>query len=443
MSNPFGFKGIGSTYHRGRPFFHREALARIIQITGGRTVDLGLDCLRDGNVQSCLPGLGATCRGGRPCRGEGSKYSTQRFDQQEYPRGCCLVMVPSFLYRLVHRALQLLCVHQMDHVAKDAEILVLRHQLAVLRRQVARPRFTWTDRALIALLAGLVERERWSSFLVTPKTILDWHRRLVRRHWTYPHCRAGRPALPTETVQLVCRLGKENPRWGYLRIVGELGTLGVTVSRSSVATILRQHGLRPAPRRSGPTWSEFLTSQAKGIVATDFFHVDGVLLRRYYVLFIIEIDSRVVHLLGVTTNPAMAWIVQVARNFASDIEEMGHRFRFLIRDRDTKFTAGFDDVFSSIGIEAIRTPIRSPKANAFAERWVRTVREECLDHLLVFSRRHLESVLTEYIAHYNQARPHRGRQLSTPSPRPKTQATGEIRRHDVLDGIVHEYDRAA
>jgi putative transposase len=320
---------------------------------------------------------------------------------------------------------------------------VLRHQLAILRRQVARPRLTWSDRALIALLAKVVPRQRWSAFLVTPKTILDWHRRLVRRHWTYAHRRPGRPVLPAETVELVCRLARENPRWGYLRIVGELRRLGVTVSKTSVATVLARHGLPPAPRREGSTWSEFLQSQAKGILATDFFHVDGVLLRRYYVLFVIEIDSRVVHLLGVTTNPAMAWVTQVARNFAADLEEARRRFRFLIRDRDTKFTASFDAVLSSIGIAAIRTPVRSPKANAFAERWVRTVREECLDHLLVYSRRHLESVLAEYIGHYNQARPHRGLQLAPPSPCHDTLVTGEVRRHDILGGIIHEYQRAA
>ena len=305
-----------------------------------------------------------------------------------------------------------------DTVAKDAEILVLRHQLAVLRRQVARPRFTWSDRALVALLAGLVPRERWGSFLVTPQTILAWHRSLVRKRWTYPHRRPGRPLLPKETVELICRLARENPRWGYLRIVGELKKLGVTVSKTSVATVLARHGLPPAPRREGPTWSEFLSAQAKGIVATDFFHVDTVLLRRYYVLFVIELERRVVHVLGVTTNPNSPWVTQVARNFASDLEEAGRRFRFLIRDRDTKFTASFDAVFAAIGVESIRTPVRSPRANAYAERFVRTVRQECLDHLLVVSRRHLESVLDEYVRHYNEARPHRGLKLAQPIPQP-------------------------
>jgi len=239
------------------------------------------------------------------------------------------------------------------------------------------------------------------------------------------------------------RFAWENPRWGYLRIVGELRKLGITVSKGSVATVLGRHGLPPAPRREGPTWSQFLSTQAKGILATDFFHVDSVTLRRYYVLFVLEVDSRVVHLLGVTTNPAIAWVVQVARNFTSDLEDAGHRFRFLIRDRDTKFTASFDEAFRAVGISAIRTPVRSPKANAFAERFVRTVREDCLDHLLIYSRPHLESVLADYVRHYNEARPHRGGKLANPLPRHDQPRTGEICRRDILGGIIHEYDRAA
>ena len=239
-------------------------------------------------------------------------------------------------------------------------------------------------------------------------------------------------------------LGEGEPRWGYLRIVGELKKLGVTVSKTSVATVLRRHGLPPAPRREGPTWSQFLSTQAKGIVATDFFHVDTVLLRRYYVLFVIEVESRVVHVLGVTTNP----------------NGLGDPGRPQLRRRSWKRPAGasgsssatgtpssrrsFDEVFASIGVETIRTPVRSPRANAFAERWVRTVREECLDHLLVVSRRHLEPVLAEYVRHYNEARPHRGLQLSQPIPHPVTAIGGEaITRRDVLGGIIHEYDWAA
>ena len=215
------------------------------------------------------------------------------------------------------------------------------------------------------------------------------------------------------------------------------------MSKGSVANVLRAHGLRPAPRRPGRSWTDFLRTQAKGILATDFFSVDTVWLRRYYVLFVIEIESRVVHVLGVTANPNQGWVTQVARNLCADLEETGRRFRFCIRDRDTKFTASFDDVLASIGIEVIKTPVRSPRANAFAERWVRTVRADCLDHLLVWSRRHLEVILDEYIEHYNGARPHRGLQLAPPVPRSISTLGRNLTRRNVLGGLIHEYELVA
>jgi transposase InsO family protein len=349
----------------------------------------------------------------------------------------------SFLYQLLRRMLGLVRAHRTDAFSKDAEILVRRHQLAVLRRQVGRPRFSWSDRAVVALLAGLVPRERWRSFLVTPQTVLDWHRRLVRRRWACSHRCPGRPPLADEVVALICRLAREDPRWGYLRIVGELKKLAVPVSKTSVATVLRRHGLRPAPRRQGPSWSELLHAQAEVILATDFFSVNSVLLRRYYVLFVIEVQSRIVHVLGVTANPDGPWATQVARNFVAELEEHGQRFRSLLRDRDTKFTASFDAVMASAGIKAVRTPVRTPVANAFAERWVRTVRQECLGHLLMLSRGHLQRVLHEYVRHYNQARPHRGLGLAAPAPRQGPGHGGTVRRLDVLGGIIHEYERAA
>ena len=333
--------------------------------------------------------------------------------------------------------------HWMGDLAKDAEILVLRHQLAVLRRQVARPRFSSSDRALVVLLARLVPRERWAAWLVKPDTILRWHRELVRRHWTYGRRVSGRPPLPDKTVELIVRLARENPRWGYLRIVGELKKIGVVVSKGSVANVLRRHRLPPAPRRSGPTWTEFLRAQADAIVATDFFTVDTVLLRRYYALFVIELDRRVVHLLGVTANPNDPWVTQVARNFCTALEDGGRSLRFLIRDRDTKFTASFDEIFASIGIEIVLTPVRSPRANAFAERWVRTVREDCLDQLLVLSRRHLERIMTEYVAPYNQGRPHRSLNLTAPQRAAAVRSAGHVRRRDILGGLIHEYEIAA
>ena len=353
-------------------------------------------------------------------------------------------MALSFLYRLVHRVLEAIRIHWMDEAAKDAEILVLRHQLAVLRRQTGRPRLTWSDRALISAVARLVPRQQWASFLITPETILRWHRALVRRQWTYPHRRPGRPTLPQETVDLIIRLARENPRWGYLRIVGELKKLGIAVSKSSVAAVLRRHRLPPAPRRFGPTWSEFLRAQAKGILATDFFTVDTVTLRRFYVLFVIRSIAEGCICSASLPTPIvpgpLRWLATSPPTPGS-----GRHFRFLIRDRDAKFTASFDTVLASIGIETIRTPVASPRANAFAERSVRTVRQDCLDHLLVVSRRHLEVLLAEYIGHYNEARPHRGLDLDQPLPRPTTSTIGNGKRirRDVLGGIVHEYERAA
>jgi putative transposase len=200
----------------------------------------------------------------------------------------------------------------------------------------------------------------------------------------------------------------------------------VPVSKTSVATVQRRHGLRPTPRRQGPSWSEFLRAQAEVILATDFFTVDSVLLRRYYALFVVEVQSRVVHLLGVTANPSGAWATQVARNFTAALEDSGRRFRFLIRDRDAKFVASFDAVFTSVGTETILIPVRSPRANAFAERWVRTVRQECTDHVLAVSARQVEALLCGYVRHYNQARPHRGLHLAVPKPSSGPEQAGTV-----------------
>ena len=256
----------------------------------------------------------------------------------------------------------------------------------------------------------------------------------------------GRPPLGDDIVDLIVRLGRENRRWGCGRIQGELRGLGVRVSASSIRRVLRSHGLGPAPR-GGPTWKEFLAAQAKGILATDFFVVDTFGLDQLYVLFVIELQSRVVHILGVTDHPTGFFVTQVAHNLAGDLAEHGRSFRFLIRDRDAKFTASFDEVFVSEGIEVTRTPIRSSRANAIAERWVRTVREECLDWTLVHGRHHLEAVLRDYVRHYNQHRPHRGLRLEVPAPVneviPAPPALSDIARHDVLGGIIHEYRAAA
>jgi putative transposase len=332
--------------------------------------------------------------------------------------------------------------------AKDVEIAVLRHQLLVLRRQVSRPRYVPADRMVLAALAKLLPRDRWPIFLVTPATLVRWHRELIRRRWTYPAIGRSRRALDPAVIDLVLRLARENPRWGYVRVVGECRKLGVSVSATSVRTILRRHHLGPAPRRHGPTWTQFLRAQAAGTLACDFLTVETVRLTRLYVLFIIELDHRRVHLAGITAHPTGAWVTQAARNLLMHLDEQAHRFRFLIRDRDAKFTAAFDAAFAAAGVEAVKIPPRAPRANAYAERWVRTVRAECLDWVLVWNRRHLEHVLTRYVAHYNTARPHRGIDLDVPVPPEQPTATGvknirRIERVDVLGGLVHEYRRAA
>ena len=319
----------------------------------------------------------------------------------------------------------------------------------MLKRQLHdRVRYRPTDRAILAALSRLLPRWRGQCFLVTPETLLRWHREPSRSKWKRWRAQRGpgRPPLNDEIVELIARLGRENRRCGCVRIQGKLRGLGVRVSASSIRRVLRSHGLGPAPR-DGPTWKEFLAAQANGILATDFFVVDTIGLNQLYVLFMIELQSRIAHILGVTDHPTGSFVTQVARNRAGDFTEHARSFRLLIRDRDAKFTASFDEVFVCEGIEVIRTPIRSPRANAIAERWGRTVREECLDWTLVLGRNHLEAVLRDYVRHYNQHRPHRGLRLRVPAPVseviPAPPALSDIARHDVLGGLIHEYRAAA
>jgi putative transposase len=348
-------------------------------------------------------------------------------------------------YLTLCRSIQLLALLTHGDAAKELEILVLRHQLNVLRRQTPRPKLEPADRALLAAISRVLPRSRWTCFLVRPETPLRWHRRLVAGAWTYPH-QPGRPPLDEDIQQLIMHMARENPRWGYQRIKGQLQQLGVRVSATTIRTVLRRHGLDPAPRRVATTWRAFLRQQAAGIMACDFFIVDTVWLRRLYVLFFMELGSRRVYLAGVTAHPDGAWVTQQARNLL--MPATGPRPRFLLRDRDAKFTRAFDSVFRSEGTEVLITPVQAPNANAYAERWVRTVRDECLDWLLVVGRGHLEQVLRVYIEHYNAHRPHRALGLQPPDPAVEPALSSkdqlaQVRRRDLLGGLVHEYRRAA
>jgi putative transposase len=358
----------------------------------------------------------------------------------------------SFLYWSFRRLLELLVLRGRSAREVEIEVLLLRHQLRVLERQVSRRQLTQADRALLAALSRVLSRQAWRrSAFVTPATLLRWHRELVARCWTYPHRLPGRPPTGADVRALVVRLAGENPSWGYRRIQGELLGLGVKLAPSTVWSILKKARIEPAPKRLAPSWAEFLRAQAASIVECDFLTVDTVFLKRFYVLFFIELATRRVRLAGITTNPDGRWVTQQARNLVMQLSDEGVHPLLLIRDRDSKFTRAFDEVFRCEGIRVIKAPVRAPKARAHAERWVGSVRRECLDRLLILGRRHLEHVLAEYVAHYNEHRPHRALEQRPPltQPPPLDQRVGEVislervRRRDLLGGLIHEYVLAA
>jgi len=360
-------------------------------------------------------------------------------------------MALSFFYLAVLRLLQLLRLRHRDSDDLAVEVVMLRHEVAVLRRQVARPDLEPRDRALFAALSRLLSRDKRDRFFVQPATLLQWHRDLVKRRWTQPHrpARKGRPGMPDGVVAVILRLARENSTWGYRRIHGELATMGIKLAASTVWKILQRHGVEPAPQRNGLTWGDFLRSQAKSTLACDFFHVDTVLLRRLYVFFFIELETRRVYISGVTKIPTREWVIQQARNLTSRLDQRAVAVKFLIRDGDVKFSPSFDEVFHSEGIRVIRTPARSPQANAFAERFIGTARRECFDRLLVFSLRHLELIVGEFTLHYNTHRPHRSLNQCSPlqSEPPRIVSASvdphRLRKSERVGGVVHEYQIAA
>ena len=350
------------------------------------------------------------------------------------------------LYLVFVRLFGWLVLLSRSSASKNVELLVLRHEVAVLHRTHPRPRLDWADRAVLAALIRLLPARLRMHRLITPGTVLRWHRRLVTRKWTYPS-RTGRPPISAEIAALIARLATENDDWGYKRIQGELLKLGHRVGASTIRRVLKARKIPPAPnRRADTTWRQFLHTQASTMLATDFFHVDcAVTLQRLYCLFVMEVGSRYVHILGITANPDGPWTVQQIRNLLMDLEDRAAGFRFLVRDRAGQFTASFDALLADAGIEAVKIPPRSPTANTYAERFVLTARTEVTDRMLIFGERHLRLVLADYAAHYNGRRPHRSRQLRPPQPdHPVADLSQErIQRRAVLGGLINEYERAA
>jgi transposase InsO family protein len=333
-----------------------------------------------------------------------------------------------------------------SETTNQVEILVLRHHLAVLRRSTPRPHLSWADRAFIAAMARLLPHRRRPGLMVTPATVLRWHRRLVARKWATTSTTPERPSIPAGLRALTFRLATENPTWGFRRIHGELAGLGYQIGTSTMWKILHAAGIDPSGQRVGPTWAEFLRAQAHAIVACDLFHVDTITLRRLYAFFVIEHATRRVSILGITAHPTGAWLTQLARNLTMDLDDTGQRIRFLSRDRDARFSAAFDAVIAAADMTIVKTPIRAPRANAIAERFVGTIRRELLDHTLIIIERHAVGVLRVFAGHYNEHRPHRSLDQAAPlrplPTRPRAEVVN-IRRVDHLGGVLHEYHQVA
>jgi putative transposase len=305
------------------------------------------------------------------------------------------------IYLVSSKLLSWMVLRTRSDTTKEIEILVLRHQLAVLQRRTPRTRISWPDRALIAALTPAAPYPPPTRVTRHPATILRWHQRLITRHWTTQPARSGRPSIPAGLRALAVRLATENPTWGYRRVHGELTGLGYQV---------------------------------------------GVTMQRLYAFFVVEHAKRRVHVLGVTAHPTGAWLTQLARNLTMDLDDAGRRLRFLIRDRDAKFTAAFDAVFTSSGIQIVRTPVQAPRANAIAERFVGTIRRELLDHILIINQPHATAVLRQYELHYNGHRPHRALGQAAPLrplPHHTTTEIHNVRRRDRLCGLLDEYQQVA
>ena len=327
---------------------------------------------------------------------------------------------------------------------REAELLLLRHELSVLRRSVKRPRLRTWDRMIMSALAMRLPRSSWGALIVGPETVLGWHRALIRRKWAVYGCRArpGRPRMPEECRQLILRLTNENPRWGYVRIQGELLKLGYAISPTAIRNLLRRHRIPTSPHRSKLSWRQFLRAQASSIVAADYFTVDIWNLKRIYVLFFMELGRRRILSFGVAANPNQAWVSQQVRNLSWQLQDRRLPVQFLLCDHDKKFPFAIEAILAAEGVRVIRTPIQAPVANCYAERWVESVRRECLDWQIILGRGYLERVLATYIEHYNRARPHRGLQLQPPERQVgRVSQIGQIKCRVRLGGLIREYSR--
>src|ERR1019366_5309350 len=328
-----------------------------------------------------------------------------------------------------------------------AEILILRHQVAVLqRRQPRRPKLNWADRALLAALLGVIPKARRPGLrlLGTPGTTLRWPRAIVRRRRAARSTRGktGRPAPRQNIRALVLRLARDNPEWGYRRIHGELAGLGAKIAASTAWEILKKAGIDPAPRRTAPTWSQFLRSQAEAILACDFFTADLPGGTPACVLAVIDHATRRIRILGVTQHPTGEWTTQHARNLIMDLGEHAHRVKFMIRDRGPNFPAAFDAVLADAGIRTVLCNVRTPRMNAITERWIGGCRRELLDRTLVWNHDHLRRILRAYEIHHNQHRPHRSLDAAAPL-KPLTEpvdlAQYRVRKQARVGGLINEY----
>ena len=356
-------------------------------------------------------------------------------------------MCLQFMFLLTMRLAAWLRLSRREETWKTAEILILRHQLTVLqRRQPRRPNLNWADRALLATLLSVIPKARRHGLrlLVAPETILRWHRNIVRRRWATRSRRGntGRPATQRNIKALVLRLARENPEWGYRRIHGELAGLGVKIAASTAWEILKNAGIDPAPRRTAPTWSQFLRSQAEAVLACDFFTADLLDGTQAYVLAVIEHATRRIRILGITRHPTGEWTTQQARNLLMDLGEQTHRVKFMIRDRGPDFTAAFDAVLADAGVRTVLCNVATPRMNAIAERWIGGCRRELLDRALIWNQAHLRQILGQYQTHHNHHRPHRslhGAAPLKPLPEPVDLGQRRVRRQTRVSGLINEY----